>query len=87
MKVEYKNSFIKNYRKRIHENSPEDKKFIARLKLFEINPQNPILRDHSLTGNFKGLRSFSVTGDIRVIYYIEGETAYFIDIGSHNQVY
>jgi len=57
------------------------------LELFKINPQNPILRDHALKGDKIGLRSFSITGDYRVIYYIEDETAYFLDIGTHAQVY
>ena len=30
---------------------------------------------------------FYVTGDVRVIYYIHEETAYFVDIGTHAQVY
>jgi mRNA-degrading endonuclease YafQ of YafQ-DinJ toxin-antitoxin module len=35
----------------------------------------PVLRDHTLTG------------DIRVIYYIHKGSVYFADIGTHNQVY
>lgn len=63
------------------------KKFDNRVKLFGENYQNPQLKDHQLTGKLQGFRSFSVTGDIRVIYYINDDTAYFVDIGTHNQVY
>ena len=87
MKVELHKPFIKIFRKRFMHTSPIKKKFFERTKLFEVNPQNPILHDHALKGNKDDLRSFSITGDIRVVYRIEDAIAYFIDIGSHNQVY
>jgi len=46
-----------------------------------------LLQDHLLMGKLEGYRAFSVTGDIRVVYYIHDQTAYFVDIGTHNQVY
>ncbi len=63
-------------------------KFEERLSLFLTNPSIPILKSHPLKGNLLGLRAFSVTGDIRVIYKIlDKDTAKFVDIGAHNQVY
>jgi len=35
----------------------------------------------------KGLRAFSVGGDLRVVYRETEEYYEFLDIGSHNQVY
>lgn len=87
MRLEYTKNFLKSYSKRIGRNKNLDKRFYERLQLFIQNPQNLILKDHKLTGAKKQFRAFSVTGDIRVIYYIEKETIYLIDIGSHNQVY
>ena len=59
-----------------------------RLKLFQNNPQHPLLRDHALTGSKHGYCAFSVTADIRIIYYRpDEETIILYDIGSHNQVY
>lgn len=59
-----------------------------RIQLFKENPRNPILRDHGLTGKLCKLRSFSVGGDIRIIYQpISKDSVLFLDIGSHNQVY
>ncbi len=87
MRLEYTKNFHKSYSKRIGRNKNLDKRFYERLQLFIQNPQNLILKDHKLTGAKKQFRAFSVTGDIRVIYYIEKETIYLIDIGSHNQVY
>lgn len=87
MKVEFTHKFIKNYKRRISSQVNLDKRFETRLKLFNKEPNNPLLRDHALSGKLRGQRAFSVTGDIRVIYYIHNNIAYFVDIGTHNQVY
>ncbi len=87
MKIHFTKDFKKAYQKRIQSNANLDKRFEARYDLFESDPTNPILLDHSLSGKLQGHRAFSVTGDIRVIYYIFEDIAYFIDIGTHNQVY
>ena len=60
--------FIKNYKKRILPNSQLDKRFEERLELFHQDRQNPLLKNHKLIGSMEGLRAFSVTGDIRVVY-------------------
>lgn len=57
------------------------------MALFVQNPHNPFLNDHPLKGSKEGFRSFSITGDIRAIYYVAEGNAYFVDIGTHNQVY
>ena len=45
------------------------------------------LDDHALIGSMKGLRAFSIGGDVRVVYREADEYYEFLDIGSHNQVY
>lgn len=87
MKVEFKTSFIKRYKNRFRHLPNVQKKFEKRLLLFTKDPRNPILKDHTLTDDLTGHRAFSISGDIRVVYYIENNTAYFVDIGTHNQVY
>lgn len=87
MKIHFTKDFKKAYQKRIQSNANLDKRFEARHDLFESDPTNPILLDHALSGKLQGHRAFSVTGDIRVVYYIFENIAYFIDIGTHNQVY
>jgi len=44
------------------------KVFGVRTGLFITERNNPFLNIHKLSGNFKGLWSFSVTADIRVIF-------------------
>ena len=80
--------FDKNYEKRIRFNPKLDKRFSERISLFSQNPSHPTLDDHPLKGSKRFYRSFSITGDIRVVYYpISDKEAFFVDIGSHNQVY
>lgn len=87
MKVEFTHKFIKIFKNRISSRQSIHKKFDERVLLFSKDQKDPILKDHELRGDFDGYRSFSITGDIRVIYYIKNDTAYFVDIGTHNQVY
>lgn len=87
MNVFFTKSFKKAYAKRIEPHANLAKRFEERYDLFVEDQSHEQLKDHPLTGKLKGNRAFSVTGDIRVVYYIFEETAYFIDIGTHNQVY
>lgn len=48
---------------------------------------DPRLRSHALRGDYKDYRSINVTGDWRAIYRMVGETALFIALGTHSQLY
>ena len=87
MKIHFTKSFKKNYARRIHPYKNLEERFEDRYDLFMEDTSHPILKDHELSGKMKDHRAFSVTGDIRVVYYIHEDIAYFIDIGKHNQVY
>lgn len=87
MRLKYTQNFLKNYKKRIANNKNFDKQFQERLQLFLFNQHSPLLKTHKLVGAKKNLHAFSVTGDIRVIYYQQGDTIFLIDIGTHNHVY
>lgn len=62
-------------------------KFKEKFKIFEEDKLNYVLNNHALTGKFKGLRSFNVTGDIRVHYEEMNGVIVLIDIGTHSQLY
>jgi addiction module RelE/StbE family toxin len=79
--------FEKNYRSRVSPNQKLVKQFEQRLTLFMQGVRDYPLDDHALIGTMKGLRAFSVGGDIRVVYRETDEYYEFLDIGSHNQVY
>ena len=86
-KLRYASAFLKHYKKRITPSVALQKKVQERMIMLTINPRHPLLHDHPLKGDQSGRRSFSITGDIRVIYRIVDETIELLDIGTHNQVY
>ena len=79
--------FEKNFRKRIAPNQKLVKQFKQRLELFVSGMRDYPLDDHALVGTMKGLRAFSVGGDLRLVYRETDDYYEFLDIGSHNQVY
>jgi len=80
--------FKKHYKQRISHNLKLIQKTSERLQLFQDNPSNSLLKNHALVGKKIGLRAFSVTGDIRIVYLPVSENeVILLDIGSHNQVY
>lgn len=66
-------------------------KIERKLFLFVQNPGHPSLRTHKLTGEFENRWSISINRNIRMVYIIQAEDkeefAYFIAIGTHEQVY
>lgn len=87
MKVVRHRIFKKHFKKRIYTNQKLTKKFQNRLSMFLCDFNDPLLKDHALSGDMKGFRSFWVGGDIRVIYRKKGKNIELYDIGTHNQVY
>ena len=88
MKIGYHRRFLKHYQKRVIPSPNLDSRYKQRLNLWVKNRNDPLLKDHALTGDKEGFRAFCITGDIRVTYYpIDKGSVLFVDIGSHNQVY
>lgn len=78
--------------RKIAEVYKKDKKLVGKIQkqilLFESDPKHPSLRVHKLTGQFKNRWSISITRSIRIVYVQTSEdTAYFIAVGTHDQVY
>lgn len=86
-KIVRKKQFAKQYKKRILGNSKLEVQFERRFALFYNGERGHPLNDHALTGNMAGKRSFSITGDVRVIYEETADAIIFLDIGTHAQVY
>ena len=84
MKIVLHKSFLKQFRK-----LPKKLKdqFFDRLEVFEINPFNEVLNNHSLHEPYTDSRSINVTGDIRAIYEQRGSIALFTHIGTHSELY
>jgi addiction module RelE/StbE family toxin len=89
MEVSFGESFKKAFRKRTKDPVLE-KEFWYRLELFIKNPFDPNLKTHKLSGKLKGLWSFYVDYDFRVVFYFtkgKPKKVVFVDIGSHDEVY
>ena len=88
MKIELHPRFKRSYKNRITNNPLLVLKTKERLKLFQKDPNSPVLKDHQLKGKKRDYRAFSVTGDIRIVYIsISKGYIVLLDIGTHNQVY
>lgn len=57
------------------------------LSLFQQNHLHPSLKAHKLSGNLNNIWSISIDRNIRMTYILEDNTAHFIDLGTHDQVY
>jgi mRNA-degrading endonuclease YafQ of YafQ-DinJ toxin-antitoxin module len=60
MEVYFHKSFLKAYSKRIKGNKVLEKEFLRKLEIFIINPSEPALKTHKLSGILKDLHSFSI---------------------------
>lgn len=58
-----------------------------KLILFQSDITHPSLRRHKLSGNLDNLWSISINKSIRMVYIEMENEFYFIDIGTHDQVY
>ena len=57
------------------------------LRRFARDPQDPLLRTHKLKGELDDYWAFSVDDDLRVLFRWEGDKAFLINLGSHDEVY
>ena len=85
MKLRYHKNF---QQKVIKLPKSQEKRLIAALKLFQIEPYHKSLYNHPLTGEWKGYRSISFGGDWRVHYKpISKDVALLAAVGTHGRLY
>jgi mRNA-degrading endonuclease YafQ of YafQ-DinJ toxin-antitoxin module len=88
VEVSFSSSFKRAFKRRIKGNVELETRFWQKLEQFTIDPFEPSLRTHKLSGKLKDFWSFSVDYDERILFYFtEQEKAVFVDIGSHDEVY
>ena len=87
MKFSLEPEFFKKIKEINKKNLKLSKKIQKQLKFFFANPKHPSLKTHKLKGSLSGRWSISIEGDIRMIYYLNGDEAVFFDIGTHDEVY
>lgn len=87
MYVEFSQEVDRKIR-RIHKKDQKLSQQIEKqLALFIENPKHPSLRIHKLSGEFKNLWSLSINRSIRMVYILETDSAYFVGLGTHDEVY
>jgi len=59
----------------------------AALRRFAQDPQDPLLRTHKLKGELAAYWAFGIDEDLRVLFRWEGDEAFLVDLGSHEEVY
>ena len=58
-----------------------------RLQLFIQDQMHSSLKNHALKGKWSTYRSINITGDIRALYFVDGEYIVFDYLGTHSQLY
>lgn len=84
-RIDFTKSFTKQF-KVLRKNQKD--RFYERLELFQKNPHDKVLRDHALKGKYVGYRSIDIEGDLRALYYVDGDVlVIFAFIGTHSKLY
>ena len=84
MKVRY----LKSFQKQVIKLQPAQvKRLKVALQLFMVEPNHPELYNHPLTAQWRGHRSIAFGGDWRAHYKMNEDTAVFVAVGTHSQLY
>ena len=66
---------------------PQASMLRASLRRFAAEPTDPLLRIHKLKGDLRDYWAFSVDDDLRVLFRWNGDVAFLVNLGSHDEVY
>jgi mRNA-degrading endonuclease YafQ of YafQ-DinJ toxin-antitoxin module len=66
---------------------PQASMLRAALRRFALDPKDPLLRAHKLKGELKDYWAFSVDDDLRVVFRWQGDEAFLVNLGSHDELY
>lgn len=59
----------------------------AALRRFAADPRDPLLRTHQLKEELNDYWAFGVDDDLRVVFRWDGDVAFLVNLGSHDEVY
>jgi addiction module RelE/StbE family toxin len=82
--------FKKAYKKWVNQHPELKAQFAKKIIQFAEDPFHPSLKTHTLSGVMKGLWSFRITYEQRLVFDFIDESrthVVLIDIGSHEEVY
>lgn len=89
--MNYRFRAAKSFRRALAKLPPEKKRSAkAAFKIFKQNPFDPRLRPHKIHRlsaiHGKTIHAVEIAADLRAVFYLEGNTVWSVDIGSH-QIY
>jgi mRNA-degrading endonuclease YafQ of YafQ-DinJ toxin-antitoxin module len=84
MRVRASSRFLRRAKKL---RDPQASMLRAALRRFAADPRDPLLRTHKLKGELADYWAFSVDDDLRVLFRWDGDVAFFVNLGSHDEVY
>ena len=89
LQVKFSNKFKNDLKLAKKQNKNIDKLFIVVEKLANQEKLDDKYRDHSLIGEYKGLRECHIEPDWLLIYYIENNTLTLVlaRLGSHSDLF
>lgn len=85
MQIHYTSNFDKTFKKLP---KPIQELAIKQEKIFKTNPQDPRLHTKALKGSLKGLFSFRITRNYRLLYaWKDSDNVLFYEIGDRKWIY
>lgn len=82
MEIYYSTDFKKQFKKLP---AKLQKIAITKESVFRVNPFNPSLRTHKLSGRLAGVWSFSLDYKNRIMFrFLSNQTVLFISVGDHS---
>ena len=86
--MKYRFRAAKSFRRALAKLSPAERRMAqAAFQIFKQNPFDPRLRPHKIhkLSAIYGTTIYAVeiAGDLRAVFYVEGETIWSVDIGDH----
>lgn len=87
MKIRFTSEFSEKLRGLNEKQKKTGDKLRQQLKIFKADPWYPSLRNHKLKGILDNVWSISFGNNFRALYFIDGDTAVFYNLGTHDEVY
>jgi mRNA-degrading endonuclease YafQ of YafQ-DinJ toxin-antitoxin module len=84
MRVAVSSRFLRRAKKL---KEPQASMLRAALRRVGADPQDPVLRTQKLKGELADYWAFSVDGNLRVVFRWNGDEAFLVNLGSHDEVY
>lgn len=87
MRLELEKPFRKKSKKLLLKNPALKSAYEERLSKLSIDPFDPTLHTHLLSGELKGKYACSLTHELRIVFKLHTDTVHLLDIGNHDEVY